>query len=52
LFYNPLFVPRETCDSECRDGVLAHRHDRGERDGLRRSPQGSDDCRPVLGNDC
>ena len=21
-------VPRETCDSECRDGVLAHRHDR------------------------
>ena len=40
-----------TAQAECRDGVFAHRHDRGEREGLRRSPQGSDDCRSVLGND-
>ena len=29
-----------TAQAERRDGVLAHRHDRGEREGLRRSPQG------------
>ena len=37
---------KESEQAECRDGVPAHRHDRGEREGLRRSPQGQHEgCR-------
>ena len=40
-----------TAQAERRDGVLAHRHDRGEREGLRRSPQGQHEGRRLPQDD-